>query len=253
MRFGEDPDVYDRTRPVAPDVVFDDVERLGGLDAGSTVAEIGPGTGQATRQLAKRGLRIVALEIDDRLAARARQNLADLPDVSVSATSFETWDPRGMVFDAVFACNSFHWVDPDVRFVKAASVLDRDGHLVVLSTPVVVPAHASRFWWDVQDDWEAVGSGRLDPATLHPDRVDDLVTAFRSCGLFEEATATRHRFDVSYTAEDYVANLSTQSGVKGLPVEAQPVFLERVRRRIDALGGTLLVHHLAVVTAAQVA
>jgi SAM-dependent methyltransferase len=251
MRFGEDTDAYDRTRPVAPDSVFDDVVRLIGLRPGSTIVEIGPGTGQATRPLADRGARILALEIDPRLAARASQNLAGFPHVSVSTTSFEAWDPGDATFDAVFACNSFHWVDPDIRFLKAVEVLEPRGHLVVVSTPVVVPDDAGQFWWDVQDDWVAVGAERADPATKHPSLVDDLGSAVRASGLFEEPTTTCHPFDISFTAEEYATNLSTQSGVKELAPETQVDLLHRIRRRVEAHGGTVAVHHLAVVTVAM--
>ena len=250
-RFGDDPDAFDRTRPVAPAVVFDDLLRLTGLRPGSTVVEIGPGTGQATRPLAERGLRVLALEIDARLAERARNNLFSFAHVEVRAAAFEDWDPAGQTFDAVFACNSFHWVDPDIAFQKAATVLKPSGHLAVLSTPVVVPEDASRFWWDIQDDWAAVGAARVDPGTKHPDLVGDYRGAIRASGLFEESVAARHRFDVSMTAEDYAANLATQSGIKELPADAQVDLVERVRRRVAAHGGTLVVHHLAVLTVAQ--
>lgn len=110
--FDEDPDAYDRTRPVAPDHVFDDVVRLAGLEPGSTVVEIGPGTGQATRPLAERGVRVLALEIGPHLAGRARRILSGFRDVAVMTTSFEAWDAGEAKFDAVFACNAFHWVDP---------------------------------------------------------------------------------------------------------------------------------------------
>ena len=250
-RFGEDADAYARTRPVAPAATFDDLVRLAGLRPGAAVLEIGPGTGQATRPLAERGLEIVALEIDERLAARAAQNLSDLPGVRVLAVSFEQWEPGGSRFDMVFACNSFHWVDPDVRLTKAAALVEPAGVLVLMSTPVVVPVGASRFWWDVQDDWEAVGAERLDPAAKHPDLVDDLVEPVRTCGLFEEPITRRYPYQVVVNAPDYVANLSTQSGVKQLSRAAQAELVERIRRRIESLGNQLTVHHLAVITVAR--
>jgi SAM-dependent methyltransferase len=231
--------------------VFDEIVRLAGLRSGSTVVEIGPGTGQATRILAVRGLQVLALELDPRLAARASRNFAGLPQVSVRATSFEAWDPGEQRFDAVFACNSFHWVDPELGLVKAAAVLEPHGHLVIVSTPVVVPADASRFWWDVQDDWAAVSSERIDPAIEHPDLVGDWAAAVRSCGLFDEPAVFRRPFAVDFSPEEYRANLSTQSGVKHLPVPAQGELLERIERRVRAQGDTLTVHHLAVVTVAR--
>ncbi|MEP6623073.1 MAG: methyltransferase domain-containing protein [Acidimicrobiia bacterium] len=251
VRFGDDVDAFDRTRPVAPDVTFDDLTRLARLPPRSAVLEIGPGTGHATRPLAERGLRIRALETDPRLAERASRNLSRFSDVVISTTSFERWDAGRAAFDAVFACNSFHWVDPDVAFVKAAAVLHPAGHLAVLSTPVVVPGYADRFWWDVQDDWIAVGAGRVDPATKHPELVGDHGSAVEASGVFQGATVTRHPFDVSLTADEYVANLSTQSGVKQLTLKAQADLLGRVRRRIEDGGGRLTVHHLAVLTVAK--
>jgi len=249
--FDEDPDAYDRTRPVAPDCVFDDAVQLAGLQPGSMVVEIGLGTGQATRPLAERGVRVLALEIGPHLAERARQNLVGFRDVTVRTTSFEAWDPGVAKFDAVFACNSFHWVNPDIAFVKAAAVLEPKGHLVVLATPWVIPDDAQRFWWDVQDDHVAVGGKCVDPATKHPDLVGDVGPAVRASGLFQQPATTRYRFDVKFTADEYATNLSTQSGIKELPPDARAELINRVRDRVEAQGGTLTAHLLAVLTAAQ--
>jgi SAM-dependent methyltransferase len=249
--FAEDADGYDRTRPVAPGYVFDAVVRLAGLRPGATAVEVGPGTGQATRPLAERGLRVLAVELGSRLAERARRNLAGFPGVEVVTGSFEAWDAGGRTFDAVFACNSFHWLDADVRFTKPARLLAPGGHLVVLATPWVVPDDADRFWWDVQDDWVAVGSARVDPATNHPDRIDDIGPAVRASGLFTEPTTERYRFDVTFTADAYATNLSTQSGVKQLPPDARAELVERVRRRVNDRGGTVTAHLLAVLTVAR--
>ena len=249
--FDEDVDAYDRSRPVAPRDVFDDVVGLAGLTPGSEVVEIGPGTGQATRPLADRGINVVALELGSGLAARARTNLAAYPGVQVLNTSFEAWEPRGRLFDAVFACNSFHWVDPEVRFVKAASLLTPGGSLVVLATPWVVPDDADRFWWDVQDDYVAVGGERLDPLEMHPDRIGDLGPAVRRSGSFEEPTLRRYRFDVVFTAEEYVTNLSTQSGVKAFDLQTRLELMARVRERIERRGGTVTAHLLAQLAVAR--
>lgn len=249
--FDEDADAYARSRPVAPGVVFDEAVQRAALAPGSSVVEVGPGTGQATRQLAERGLRVLALELGSQLANRARSNLAQYPNVMVLTTSFEDWDPGGGSYDAVFACNSFHWIDSSVRFAKSAELLHPTGHLVVLSTPWVIPPCADRFWWEVQDDWEAVGAERVDPATKHPDLILDLRPAVRASGMFEEPTITRRLFDVIFTADDYATNLSTQSSVKELPPAARAELIERVRRRIRAHGGHVTAHLLALLTVAR--
>jgi len=251
VTFDEDAQAYDRSRPVAPSYVFNDVVELAGLQRGSAVVEVGPGTGQATRPLAERGLRILALELGPHLAALTRQNLASFADVEVVMTSYEAWDPGPVRFDAVLACNSFHWVDPAIRFHKSAAVLRPGGHLVVLATSWVIPDDADRFWWDVQDDYVAVGAERVDPATKHPDRIGDLVPAVRASGRFDEPTIRRYPFDVAFTADDYAVNLSTQSGIKKFPPDAQAELISRIRRRVLAGGGTVTAHLLAILAVAR--
>lgn len=249
--FDADARAYERSRPVAPSYVFDELVEQAGLHPGSAVVEVGPGTGQATRPLAERHLRILALEAGPDLAARARQNLESFADVEVVTTSYEAWDPGSARFEAVFACNSFHWVDPAVRFDKSAAVLRAGGHLIVLATPWVIPDDADRFWWDVQDDYVAVGGERVDPATKHPDRIGDIASAVRASGLFEEPALRRYRFDTAFTADDYAINLSTQSGIKEFPPDAQAELISRIRRRVLRGGGTVTAHLLAVLMVAR--
>lgn len=120
-------------------------------------------------------LRVKGVEIGANLAALARQRLAEFGDhADIEHADFESWESGGRRFDAVFSCNAFHWIDPDLRLSRAASLLEPGGHLAVIGTPWVIPTDADHFWWDVQDDYEAVGGVRVDPPTAHPDRVKDL-------------------------------------------------------------------------------
>ena len=249
--FDDDADAYDRTRPVCPAAVFDDIVELAGLGPTSRVVEVGPGTGRATRPLAERGIAVTAVELGPALADRAAANVAEFDKVRVLQTSFEGFEPGGARFDAVFACNSFHWIDPGVRYAKTADLLRPTGHLVVVSTPWVVPDDADRFWWDVQDDWEAATGRREDPATKHPDRVDLPLTGLAESALFADAVIRRTRFDIEFETEDYVTNLRTQSGYKELASPGKRALTDRIRRRIDERGGRIQAHLLAILTVAQ--
>jgi protein-L-isoaspartate O-methyltransferase len=66
--FDDDAEAYQRTRPVCPPELFDDLMRLAGLAADDRIVEIAPGTGQATVPLAERGLAITAIELGASLA-----------------------------------------------------------------------------------------------------------------------------------------------------------------------------------------
>jgi SAM-dependent methyltransferase len=130
--FDHDAELYDQARPDYPDQIFDDLFALGALEHDATVLEVGSGTGQATRHLARRGSRVVCVELGENLATVARRNLELFPQVEVVTRAFESWAPRDSRFDAVFAATSWHWLDPEVRYEKAARVRKPGGILAIV-------------------------------------------------------------------------------------------------------------------------
>jgi hypothetical protein len=122
----------------------------------------------------------------------------------------------------------------------------------VIGTPWVIPSDADPFWWEVQDDYDAVGGARVDPATAHPDRVKDLAPLVVRSGYFEEPVTRRRLFTVTFTADAYAMNLGTQSGIKEFEPDSRAELVDRIRRRIDTSGGTINAHLLAVLTVTRV-
>lgn len=94
---------YQRTRPVCPPQLFDDLINRTGLQPGNHVIEIGCGTGQATVPLAQRELTVTAIELGAELAAIARHRLTGFRSAEVITCSFEDWQPHGAPADAVVA------------------------------------------------------------------------------------------------------------------------------------------------------
>ncbi|MET9023454.1 class I SAM-dependent methyltransferase [Actinopolymorpha sp. NPDC004070] len=227
---------YERTRPVCPPRLFDDLVEVAGLGPGDRVVEIGCGTGQATVPLAERGLAVIAVELGAELAALARSRLAGFPTSEVVTSSFEDWQPARAEspVDAVVAVNSLHWVDPELRYAKPRRLLRPGGCLAVAGCVRVQPADADGFWTQVQEDYRAVGyEGDPPPA---PGQVGPMHLPAEAGTLFEEVASRRYPFEVPYAAEDYLANLATQSGTHALGEAGSADFLARVRRRLESLG-----------------
>ena len=155
--FDEAAEVYQRTRPVCPPQLFDDLIGLAGLSPGNRVVEIGCGTGQATVPLAERGMAVTAVEPGPNLAAIAWRRLAGFPGTDVATASFEDWQPRGAPFKAVVAVSSLHWVDPQLRYSKPFSLLEPGAAMVVAGCLWARPTNAERSWTEVQEDYRAVG------------------------------------------------------------------------------------------------
>src|ERR687886_691504 len=130
--FDEVASLYDEVRPGYPERLFDDLASLSHTGPGSKVLEIGCGTGQATLPLARRGYRVLCVELGANLAAVARTKLADYPNARVLACSFEEWSLQKGAFDLVVSATAFHWVDPQVRYRKSSQALRSDGSLALI-------------------------------------------------------------------------------------------------------------------------
>src|ERR1700742_3662305 len=113
---------YDRVRPGYPAEVFDDIAALTGVPAAARVLEVGPGPGNATRDLLARGWRVHAVEPGAALAARAVANLAGQA-FTVDVARFDDWVPDG-TYDMLFSATAYHWVAPETRWQLAADVLE---------------------------------------------------------------------------------------------------------------------------------
>jgi SAM-dependent methyltransferase len=123
---------YDRHRPTYPEELIDCACEVAGLAPGDEVLEIGCGTGQLTRSLLARGLRVTAIEPGDQLAALAQHNLAGSGDVHFLNTRLEDAPLPRERFSAVFSASAIHWVDPDVSWQRAADVLVPGGTLALI-------------------------------------------------------------------------------------------------------------------------
>lgn len=128
--FGIDPAGYDRARPGHPARVYDVLMERCGLRPRAGVLEIGPGTGQATRQLLDLGADpLVAVEPDPALARYLGESLGDRVDVRVAA--LEDVELSAATFDLAVAASSFHWVEESEGLSRVFAAL-RPGGWVAL-------------------------------------------------------------------------------------------------------------------------
>jgi SAM-dependent methyltransferase len=213
--FNQDAENYDRARPTYPDALFDDLATMTGLGAGSALLEVGCGTGQATVALARRGYRVTCVELGDNLAAVARRNLAAYPDVRIENAAFEEWDAGDERFDMVFAAQAWHWLDPDVRYQKAAEVLMPGGWLVILDVEHAFPKDTDPFFFEIQKVYDEITVEK--PSHEHvwppplPEEVADMREEFEASGKFEDFQSSRYVWDLMYSADEYIALLNSFS------------------------------------------
>lgn len=98
-------EIYHGIRPSYPAPMFEDLFQLS--PSHPAILEVGPGTGQATRDLPSRGAAVHAVEIGPAMAAKLRQALP-APALTITISDFEEVDIADHDFDAVFSATAYH-------------------------------------------------------------------------------------------------------------------------------------------------
>jgi trans-aconitate 2-methyltransferase len=99
-----------------------------GFEPGQVVLDAGCGSGRVTRLLLDRGLRVVAVDADAAMAAKAREALPeDVPVLHQDLLDLALDAP----VDAAFSCAVFHWItDHERLFARLHAALRPGGRLV---------------------------------------------------------------------------------------------------------------------------
>lgn len=116
---------YERTRPDYPDAVLDLVP----VPAEATVLDVGAGTGKLTRVLARRYVRVIAVEPLDGMRAILEQVVTGAEALAGRAEEIPLPDAA---VDAVFAGQAFHWFANDAAVGEIVRVLRPGGVLALL-------------------------------------------------------------------------------------------------------------------------
>lgn len=250
--FDEVAHQYDEARPGYPEELIDDVVALATVPPGGNILEIGCGTGQATVPFARRGYRILCLELGGNLAALAAQRCRPYPRVAVQNAAFEDWPLWEKAFDLVMSAQAFGWIPPEIGFPKAAAALKGTGAIALFvndhrgaDTPF------SRAAREFREATVPQLSGAVREVSL-----DELERETREqidgCGLFEEVAARRYPWTERYTAGRYVKLLGTYSAVRGLPEETRRAFLDGIGELVERFGGSVVAQYVAMLWVAKV-
>ncbi|MCC3777257.1 bifunctional 2-polyprenyl-6-hydroxyphenol methylase/3-demethylubiquinol 3-O-methyltransferase UbiG [Streptomyces sp. UNOB3_S3] len=143
VAFGEAAEQYDAARPGYPDELVTDVLEFAGPQ-GVDALEVGAGTGKATLAFAAHGITLTCLEPDPRMAAVLARHCAAMPHVTIENVDFESRAASGRRFGLLLSGQSWHWVDPEVRWRRARELLLPGGAIALFWNDWLVADEALR-------------------------------------------------------------------------------------------------------------
>ena len=201
LSFNEAAEIYDAARPSYPAGMFDALFEM--LPSEPTVVEVGPGTGQATRDLLARGAAVHAIEIGPSMAAKLRSNLPS-DQLRVSVADFEQMAIMPGSVDAVFSATAYHWISRAAQADRPASILRPGGVVAIVDLIQVDSPDDAGFFTACQPIYERYGQGHRGPPAPTRDAVEPAIRRVLDDDLrFHQVAVAQWDWNQTYTSRQY--------------------------------------------------
>jgi SAM-dependent methyltransferase len=119
---------YAKYRPTYPPTVIDTILKGLGKPSQLTAADIGAGTGIASRLLAERGVRVFAIEPNASMRNAAQSH----PLVEFCAATAEQTHLPTASLDLITSFQAFHWFNPQPTLSEFRRILKPSGRLAII-------------------------------------------------------------------------------------------------------------------------
>lgn len=238
--FNRDATGYEAGRPPYPDWVYAFMEEIGALRDGFRILEIGPGTGQATRELLRRGAHVDAFELGPELAAELSNRLPhDALQITVG-DAHELPLPEA-TYDAAVVATALHWLDTDRLLPRIARALKPGSWLVVwwniFGDPDVMTPFRQRvdeaFRTHLPSEWR-------DPREIpRPLRIEDRLRELTEGGFFGDTRYEIIRWTHRTDAAGVRALFSTFPGIANQDETTRATMLDALATAVEDEGGVI--------------
>ena len=250
LSFNDVADIYDEVRPSYPASLFDVLFQK--LPSQPEIVEVGPGTGQATKDLLARGASVLAIEIGPATATKLRSNLPS-DRLNVRVGDFETMEIASEEADVVFSATAYHWISLGAQTERPAAILRPGGIVAIVDLIQVDSPEDKGFFAAAQPIYERHGQGHAGPRAPNRGNVDPKIRAvLDSDPRFECVEVHRFDWDQTYSASDYRNLMRSYSGTQMMEQSDRVGLLDEVESFVRSdFGGVVTRPLVATLTIAS--
>ncbi|WP_274365846.1 class I SAM-dependent methyltransferase [Paenibacillus thermotolerans] len=191
-RFSDRVDTYVKYRPSYPEEAIDYLYAAVGFTPGSTIADIGSGTGIFSKLLLSRGSRVIAVEPNEAMREAAVRALGQSEGFEALPGSAEATRLPDQAVDFIVCAQAFHWFDRSAARLEFGRILKPGGKAVLIWNSRLT--HGSPFLEEYERLLHKFGTdyGKVN----HRNITHDMLLSFFKQGTMQEARFTnRQLFD----------------------------------------------------------
>lgn len=244
LGFDNVADIYDRVRPGYPRQLFS--ELFAQLPPRPSIIEVGPGTGQATRDLLHHGALVHAVELGPNLATKLRENFPT-DDLHITIGDFaRVPESRGSA-DAVVSATAYHWIPAPANVDRPAALLRIGGVAAIIDLVQVTSPDDEGFFMACQPIYDRYDEGHAGPPAPSAADVDPPIrAALAADDRFGWVEVRTYPWNQTYTAAQYRDLMLSYSGTQAMQEPARTGLLDDMEAFITSEFGGQITRPLVV-------
>lgn len=237
--------LYDKMRPGYADELYQAIFAYVAIGAASRVAEVGSGSGQATKPLLDRGCSLTAIEYGEHLSALLKEKYRGYDGFEVITGRFEDVEAEENAYDLVFSATAFHWIPEETGYRKVYSMLRSGGAFARFANHPFPCRDNKALAADIErlyDEYYSPYYNRERSAVAEYLQAEaEAVAKIAGRHGFEDIRCFLFRRERVFTADEYVKLLGTYSDHIAIEKAVREKFFSGIREAINAHGGRLTI------------
>ena len=144
-RFSDKAEKYTKYRPIYPDTVIDKILENFNSSNRILAADIGAGTGISARQLADRGVQVIAIEPNTAM----REAAISSPGIEWKDGTAEKTNLADESVDLITSFQAFHWFKPEPTLLEFRRILKPKGRLGIVFQDINRDDKFTQDYWQI--------------------------------------------------------------------------------------------------------
>lgn len=241
-------EIYYSARPPYPASQISRAVALAQMSPKASVLEIGCGPGNATVAFAQYDFLMTCLEPDSDFCNLAQRHCAAYSNVEILNTTFEEWQLKESQFDAVLSASAFHWISPEIKYVKAAEALHDNGFLILLWN--LTPEPSYEVYQAIKEVYQthAPSLVRYEGSETQGEILRGFGQEIQDSGCFRNLVMEQILCNVTYSVDQYLNLLST---LRRLKTQTKDLLFAGLREKLKPFGDQIKLSFLSAVHVAQ--